>query len=81
MILGNNSKEHLKQIVSNIQRLEDQKADLAEEIKCIFSESKSAGFDNKIVRKLIRAAKDPAKFKAELEMLEMYSDDAQLNLF
>ncbi|MBP7710780.1 MAG: DUF2312 domain-containing protein [Rickettsiales bacterium] len=80
-IIGSNSKQHLKQIIENIQRLKDQQKEISEEIKDIFKESKSAGFDNKIVRKLIAAAKDPQKFKAELEMLEMYSDDAQLNLF
>ena len=79
--MGSNSKQHLKQIIENIQRLKDQQKEISEEIKDIFKESKSAGFDNKIVRKLIAAAKDPDKFKAELEMLEIYSDDAQLNLF
>lgn len=80
-IIGNNSKHHLKQIIENIWRLKDQQKEISEEIKDIFKESKSAGFDNKIVKKLISAASNPAKFKAELEMLEIYSDDAQLNLF
>ena len=79
--IGSNSKEHLKQIIENIQRLKDQQKKISEEIKDIFKESKSAGFDNKIVKKLIAAAADPEKFKAELEMLQIYSDDAQLNLF
>ena len=80
-IMGSNSKQHLKQIIENIQRLKDQQKEISEEIKDIFKESKSAGFDNKIVKKLIAAAADPEKFKAELEMLQIYSDDAQLNLF
>jgi uncharacterized protein (UPF0335 family) len=79
--IGSNSKTHLQQIVANVINLEDRKAEINDEIKEIFKESKSAGFDNKILKKLIRAAKDPEKFKAELEMLEIYSDDAQLNLF
>lgn len=79
--LGGNSKQHLKQIVENVINLEERKRQINEDIKDIFKESKSAGFDNKIIRKLIRAAKNPAKFKEELEMLEIYSDDAQLNLF
>ena len=79
--LGNKSAEHLKRIVTNVQHLQAQQGEISEQIKEIFKESKSAGFDNKIVRKLIRAANDPAKFKEEMEMLEIYSDDAQLNLF
>ena len=79
--MGSNSKQHLKQIIENIQRLKDQQKEISEEIKDILKDSKSAGFDNKIVKKLIAAAADPKKFKAELEMLQIYSDDAQLNLF
>lgn len=51
--IGSNSKEHLKQIIEKIQRLKDQQKEISEEIKDIFKESKSAGFDNKIVKKLI----------------------------
>ena len=80
MTKGHNTT-HLKQIVKNIQNLEAQRSNISEQIKEVFKESKSAGFDNKIVKKLIRAANNPAKFKEELELLEMYSDDAQLNLF
>ena len=79
--LGNKSSEHLKRIVENVQNLETQKSDINYRIKELFIESKSVGFDNKIVKKLIRAAKDPEKFKEELELLEIYSDDIQLNLF
>jgi uncharacterized protein (UPF0335 family) len=80
-MINNSSKQHLKQIIENIQNLQDRQKQISEEIKEIYKESKSVGFDNKIIRKLIRISNNPSKFKEELEMLEIYSDDAQLNLF
>jgi len=79
--IGNNSKEHLKKIISNIQHLTIQKQEVADHIKEVFKEAKSAGYNVGVIRKLIKAAADPDKFKLELEEMEMYSDDAQLNLF
>ena len=51
----NGSKVMFREVIKPYPILSDDK------IKDIFKESKSAGFDNKIVRKLIRAAKNPAK--------------------
>jgi uncharacterized protein (UPF0335 family) len=79
--IGNNSKEHLKKIISNIQHLTIQKQEVADHINEVFKEAKSAGYNVGVIRKLIKAAADPDKFKLELEEMEMYSDTAQLNLF
>lgn len=44
---GGLSAEHLKQFIERIERLEDEKRDIAEDIKEVFAEAKGAGFDNK----------------------------------
>ena len=44
------AKEHLVQFISRIERLEQEKSDLAEDIKEIFAEAKSNGFDTKIMK-------------------------------
>ncbi|MGI4775952.1 MAG: DUF2312 domain-containing protein [Janthinobacterium lividum] len=67
------AKEQLVQFVSRIERLEIEKADLVEDIKEIFAEAKSTGFDTKIMKQIIRLKKlDKAKLAEEEAILELY---------
>lgn len=78
---GNNSKEYLKQIVSNIQSLQRDRDKISENLRDSFKDAKSSGYNVTVIRKLLKAASDPDKFKLELEEMEIYNDDLQLNLF
>lgn len=71
---------HLKQIVSNIKHLEDQKREIADEIKHSYDEAKSNGFNTKIIKKLI-SIKDIEKFKEEMAEMKVYCEAVQLDLF
>ena len=51
---GGLSSEHLKQFVERVERLEEEKASIADDIKLAYQESKSNGFDPKIVREVVR---------------------------
>lgn len=44
---------HLKQLVERIERLEEEKRSLADDIKDVYGEAKANGFDTKIIRKVI----------------------------
>jgi len=52
--VGGIAGERLKSFIERIERLEEEKRALAEDIKEVFSEAKGVGFDVKIMRQLIR---------------------------
>lgn len=65
--------ERLKSIIERIERLEQEKAGLSEDIKDIYAEAKGAGFDAKIVKKIVALRKLTAeKRREEEELLELY---------
>ncbi|MBF0589274.1 MAG: DUF2312 domain-containing protein [Magnetococcales bacterium] len=47
----------LKPLVDRIERLEEEKADLAAAIREVYAEAKSLGFDPKVIRELIKIRK------------------------
>lgn len=72
---SNQSISHgqLKAIVERIERLEDEKSVIAEDIKEIYAEAKGDGFDAKILRQVIRRRKmDRAKREEQDALIELY---------
>lgn len=71
--LNQTSKEKLRQFVARIERLEDEKAEIAGQIKEVYSEVKVLGFDTKAVRSAIRLRKQDAREREEAAMiLDLY---------
>ncbi len=63
----------LKSFIERIERLEEEKAALAEDIKEIYGEAKAVGFDAKTIRKIVRLRKmDIEKRREEDDLLEIY---------
>ena len=63
----------MKGFLDRIQRLEEEKAELQTDIKEVFKEAKDAGFDQKILQKLMKRQKeDPRVVAREDEILEAY---------
>jgi uncharacterized protein (UPF0335 family) len=72
-ILNATAQGQLKSIVERIERLEQEKAEVAEQIKEVFAEAKGNGFDVKILRKVVRIRKqDRAKRMEEEAILDLY---------
>lgn len=68
-------KEQLEQYLSKIERLEQEKADLSEEIKDIFQDASSHGFDVKAMKTVLKLKKiDKDKLAEQDAMLELYRD-------
>lgn len=59
----------LKSIIERVERLEEEKSALAEDIKEIFGEAKATGFDVKIIRQIIRLRKIELDKRREAEIL------------
>jgi uncharacterized protein (UPF0335 family) len=65
--------ERLRSIVDRIERLEEERKALGSDIKDIYSEAKSAGFDIKVLRQLIRLRKqEPAEIAEQETLLDVY---------
>lgn len=63
----------LKQFVERIERLEEEKKTLADDIKDVFAELKGRGFDTKAVRQILRIRKkDRSERQEEEAILELY---------
>jgi uncharacterized protein (UPF0335 family) len=74
------SAERLKVFIQRIEKAEDDKAAVAEDLKEICSEAKSAGFDTKIIRKIVTLRKkEIEKRREEEEVLELYMSALGMN--
>ena len=65
--------DQLKQYVNRIERLESDKADIADDIKQVFDEAKANGFDTKVMKQVMKLKKLDKDSLAEQEaMLDLY---------
>ena len=70
---GEATREKFKQFIARIERLEMEKTELAADIREVYAETKTFGFDTKVVRKVIALRKQDAAERAEQEaLLDMY---------
>ncbi len=64
---------HLQAFIERIERLEEEKKALADDIKDVYAEAKGNGFDIKIMRKIVSLRKqDRDKRQEEDEILGLY---------
>ena len=69
----NLSAEHLKQFIERIERLIEEKKNIAEDIKEVFAEAKGSGFDAPTMKEIIKMrAKDKAELEEEEYLLDTY---------
>lgn len=67
------SGERLKVFLDRIERLEEEKRSIGEDIKEIFAEAKGQGFDTKLMRMLLKERRmDPDDLKEQNDMLDVY---------
>lgn len=67
--------DQLRLLVDKIERLEEEKKELGEQIKEVYGEAKSEGFDVKILRKLISLRKlRPNDRHEQEELLDLYKN-------
>lgn len=70
---GNFAADQLQQLVMRIERLEEEKKALADDVKEVYAEAKGHGFDVKIIRQVIRLRKiDKADLDEQQELLDLY---------
>ena len=63
----------LKSFVERIERLEEEKASIAGDVKEVYAEAKAQGFDTKVLRKVVALRKrDAAERREEEEIMDLY---------
>lgn len=67
--------EELKQFIERIERLEEEKKAIADDVKEVYLEAKGRGFDVKAIRSIVRLrAKEPHEREEEEAILELYKN-------
>ena len=67
------AKDQLRSLIERVERLEEEKAALAADIREIYSEAKGHGFDTKIMRQVVRLRKlDRADRQEQEAILDLY---------
>jgi len=71
--VGGVSGERLTQLIERVERLEEDKAGLADDIRDVYAEAKSAGYETKIMRQLVKLRKMDRNKRQEMEeLLDLY---------
>jgi uncharacterized protein (UPF0335 family) len=64
---------HLRAFIERIERLEEEKRTIADDIKDVYGEAKATGYDPKAMRKIVAMRRqDHQKRKEEEEILDLY---------
>ena len=71
--MNQSTVDQLKSIVARVERLEEDKAAVTTDIKEVYAEAKSNGFDTKVLRKIVALRKIDRHVRQETEALtELY---------
>jgi uncharacterized protein (UPF0335 family) len=67
------AKDQLKSIVERVERLEEEKKTISDDIRDVYAEAKGNGYNVKAIRAIVRIRKQDADERAEFEtILETY---------
>jgi uncharacterized protein (UPF0335 family) len=71
--IGHNSGNRLKSFIERIERLEEEKKAIAEDVRDVYGEAKATGFDPAIMRIIVRQRKmNLEKRREQEELVETY---------
>ena len=71
--VGGVSSNQLKSFIERIERLEEEKAEIGEQIRDVLAEAKGTGFDVKIIRQILKIRKLETQERLEQEeLLDLY---------
>ena len=72
-MIDSSSKDYLNQFMARIERLEEDKKNLLDDIKEVYAEAKAQGFDTTALKQIVRIRKiDKAKLDEQEEIIDLY---------
>lgn len=71
--LTQTAQEKLRQLVARIERLEEEKKSIGDDVKESYAEAKAMGFDSKVLRQVVRLRKQDRQEREEQDQIrELY---------
>jgi len=71
--VGGIAGDHLRSFIERIERLEEEKAALAADIRDVYAEAKGTGFDPKVMRQVVKLRKmDRNERQEQEELFDLY---------
>ena len=71
--VGGVAGKRLKALIERIERLEEEKKGLADDVKDVYAEAKGVGFDAPTIRRIVKLRKmEPDKIREQDELLDLY---------
>ncbi|MBP6362308.1 MAG: DUF2312 domain-containing protein [Novosphingobium sp.] len=67
--MANATDDRLRLLIERVERLEEEKKGIADDIKDVYGEAKAVGYDAKIMRQIVRLRKMSADDRAEMEAI------------
>ena len=67
--LTQSAQEKLRQLVARIEKLEEEKKSISDDIKETYAEAKGTGFDSKVLRQVVRYRKQDRTEREEQEQV------------
>lgn len=67
--VGANARQQLRSLIERIERLEEEKKTIGDDIKDVYAEAKSHGYDTKVLRKVVAIRKQDQNARAEQEAI------------
>ena len=67
------SADQLRLLIERVERLEEEKKDIADDIRDVYAEAKAQGYDTKVMRAIVRLRKMEKHDRQEMdELLDTY---------
>jgi uncharacterized protein (UPF0335 family) len=67
--VAENTDDRLRLLIERVERLEEEKKGISDDIRDVYAESKAVGYDVKIMREIVRLRKMKPDDRAEMTML------------
>ena len=71
--MAETTDDRLRLLIERVERLEEEKKGIADDIRDVYAEAKAVGYDAKIMRQIVRLRKMPPDDRREMEtILDLY---------
>jgi uncharacterized protein (UPF0335 family) len=67
--MAENTDDRLRLLIERVERLEEEKKGISDDIRDVYSEAKAVGYDVKIMRQIVRLRKLKPDDRKEMDML------------
>lgn len=75
------ANDRLRLLIERVERLEEEKKGIADDIKDVYAEAKAVGYDVRIMREVVRLRKmKPDDLRERNALLNVYADELGLDL-